>query len=959
MPDMPTLAPPRQTALMPRHQDTEYVILTESNDRGQKNLLDYLSLIWRHKRLFFLPLICIMPFVWFYVGTQAPSYSATATVSIEDTNPKVLPIPEVQAPDRSPNFYSTQYEILKSRAIAEDVVNKLQLDAVPPAQALTVEVPAFHTLKDFPGRVWQAVMAMVAPSAHDAPVPAATPEAAAEAAADQRRQRAVGRLLKGLTIEPRKGTKLVDIILVGDDPVKVALQVNTIAATYAGQNLEKRLEASRKASIWLQKEAENLRIKIADGERKLQTLKEDKRLVTSEVSNASSTELNGLGALNVSFMDKRRERLALRAELDELRKFLTAPDLSQGAQYPSLLNNATISSLRTRYINMQVQHTELAKKFMDKHPKMVSLSTEMAEVRKAITDEVKRVITSLENQYNTLTAQENNLQQLLNTQKNTVIRSEKDLMAYETLRRDLDVHKAMYLEISKRFAETTLTTALETNNVTVVEKALSGSLVPSKAPLQLFLGFVLSLVGGGALALLAEVLDKRFKNVAEVEQSLALPFLGFIPHYDLFRRRFPALITLQKPWSDAAESYRTLRTWIQLVKPSVQSVLITSAAAGEGKSTTAANLAVSFAQLGQRVLLVDADLRKPSLPRIFGGSTKYGLTDVLVNGMEWQEVIHETPMDNLKVLFAGTCHLNPAELLNMARLHHLLEHWKSCFDRIIIDSPVVLSIPDVMILAPEIDGVLLVHAQEHSTRTKAIEAKRLLERARARMLGVIFNNVDVKDMQYYASYKDSSRYGGPNILGNATEYMTEHAVAPAIEAQATNISTSQKPSVPVSTPAAPIPLVVQRDGRSHGIHITLHTVTLCHNIGTQYAARGRVFLIIDLEITNDGTFGHLFDPMLAALNVREETDYGHALASLIPISGARDDTATLHAARSLNYYDPALTAQVNGFASVVDIATDHTSRGLLVYNVLEAHVSYAFVYTNTPVVLDIPFTIPT
>ena len=189
--------------------------------------------------------------------------------------------------------------------------------------------------------------------------------------------------------------------------------------------------------------------------------------------------------------------------------------------------------------------------------------------------------------------------------------------------------------------------------------------------------------------MLAEGLDKRFKNVAEVEQALALPFLGFIPRHALPKHRPPALITLQKPWSAAAEAYHTVRTWIQLAQPPVRSLLVTSACAREGKSTTAANLAVSFAQLGRHVLLVDADLRHPSLHRIFGDIQGQGLTDVLVRGVEWHSVVHEAPMDNLKILFAGACPLNPTELLSMARLKHLLEHWKTCFDLVIFDSPVV------------------------------------------------------------------------------------------------------------------------------------------------------------------------------------------------------------------------------------------------------------------------------
>lgn len=951
MADVQTLSPPQYPpSLTPRRQEVEYVVLAETDDTAQSSLQDYLHLFWRRKWLFLLPAMCIMPWIVLCLITRPSLYSATATVLIEDTSPKVLAIPEVLGPERGQDFYTTQYEIIKSRAIAEEAVEKLQLYTPKPPKNTSPTMATLKAIRAFPGRVWQVVLTSITPR-DDADDEAPLSESAL---VNRQRQQAIRRLQSALKVEARKGidkanTKLVDITVQSEDPNQAVRQANAVATAYVRQNLDKRLQASRKAAVWLNKEEDTLRDKIAQGERQLQTLKEDKRIVGNDTTNTQTADLQGLGSLNLSYLEKRRERLALRAELDELRKFLATPDLTQSAKYPTLLNNSAISGLRARYTDLQIQATELGKKFMDKHPKMVALAEQIAEVRKATTGEVQRVIASLENQYNALMTQENELKQIFNTQKSTVIQSEKDLTEYGALRRDLDIHKAMHQEISKRLAETTITAALETNNLSIAEDALEGQPVSSGAIKYLLIGLVFSFGCGGGLASLAEMLDKRFKNVADVEQALALPFLGFIPYHVLPKRRPPTLITLQKPWSAAAEAYHTVRTWLQLAQPPVRSLLVTSACASEGKSTTAANLAVSSAQLGRHVLLVEADLRHPTLSRVFGDVQGPGLTDVLVHGAEWRSVVHEAPMENLKILFAGACPLNPTELLSMARLKALIEEWKACFDLVIFDSPIVLSIPDVVILAPIMDGVLLVYSQERSTRAMAVETKRLLDRAGAKFLGMVCNNIRPKEERYYSSHYYGTKSNvavTPERLPQGAEY--RDVVMPAIEV---------RPTVTMSSASEPVSVVIGTEEQSDGVHITLHTVTPYRHIGAQHATAGTVFLSVDMEITNHSAFGHLFDPTQTALTTREGTDYGRALASFIPIYGANDDAEMLQATPMLKHYDVTLTAQVGGLATVVEIAADQTRRGSIVYHISEASGSYAFVYNNPPIALTIPFTL--
>jgi hypothetical protein len=230
----------------------------------------------------------------------------------------------------------------------------------------------------------------------------------------------------------------------------------------------------------------------------------------------------------------------------------------------------------------------------------------------------------------------------------------------------------------------------------------------------------------------------------------------------------------------------------------------------------------------------------------------------------------------------------------------------------------------------------------------ATETKRLLERAGAKLLGIIFNNVRPRDEHYYSSEYYGSKNKTAVIPGRLQQGIEERGAVPAIEVRPTVIEP------PVSEPVA---VVVGREEQSEGVHITLHTVTLHRRIGAQPATPGTVFLLVDVEITNQGAFGHLFDPTQTALSTREGTDYGRALASFIPIHGANDDAEMLQATWALRHYEAALTAQVGGFAAVVEVAADQTRRGSLVYHVPEASGSYVFVYSNPPIALTIPFTL--
>ncbi len=748
---MHNLPIPPQDGRVGRPQDVEYVLVPEAVDGHEWGLRDYLKIIQKRKWFVILSVCLIVPFVALNLAVQKPVYQATATVLIEKANPKILSIEEVLTPESSPDFYHTQYEIIKSRGIAEQVVDALQLHRKVPEEEPRL-AQTMNAIKALPAELFYKAWNTVKTALRESGLPVENPTAgvAEPDSLAVRRQRAITKLQLSLQVEPRRDTQLVDIVLQGHNREDVAQQVNMVAEAYVRQNLENKLEASRKAIVWLKREARMLKEKIHNAELALQDFKKKKDIIdlSDSASNESqSIAVKRLDLLHTSYAEASNARQVLQVRLEALNQLLTK-SLDDVIDDVNLFTNSLLDSLKSRYVSLRIQQDLLSEKYKEKHPKVVQIKAEIENVKEMILREVRKEIAKVKEEYALSLKNEQLIESELNRQQGSVMALNNDIMRYSELKRDLEVDKELYLAVSKRLAETTLTEALETNNIKVVERALvPRKPVPAGRLKKLMLSLAMAVGLGVGLALLVERLDRRFGSVDAAEQALGIPFLGFIPHFNARRNR---PIALYEPGSLAAEAYRTLRTWIQLSKETpIKTLLITSATAGEGKSTTAANLAISFAQLGRLVAVVDADLRRPAAHRIFNVTHDRGLRDVLTEGAAWEPLLQETALENLKVLPTGGIPPNPAELLSTTRMQELLKGLKEAFDLVIVDAPVVLTIPDVAILTPAMEGMLLVHHPGKGDKQPVLEAKKILDRAGAPLLGVIFNNVRPKEQKYY------------------------------------------------------------------------------------------------------------------------------------------------------------------------------------------------------------------
>jgi capsular exopolysaccharide synthesis family protein len=404
------------------------------------------------------------------------------------------------------------------------------------------------------------------------------------------------------------------------------------------------------------------------------------------------------------------------------------------------------------------------------------------------------MIRSTKLEYNALRTKELALEKEINKKKEEAIRFDDDMMTYNILKRDVDSYRRFYSDASQRLQEIKLTQAQTTSNIKIVEKA-SVPLQPlsSRNTMKMALSVIIGCSIGIGFAFIRDYFDTNLKDIDEVERYLQIPCLSVIPsvppgldpsaayssslwtrHESLASgangRSWPSTLfrgttsdrrgdrslihhhitTLQHKGGTILEAYNVLRTRLQSSSPDIKTVLVTSAVPSEGRSTTTVLLGMAFARLGRKVLLVDTDLRQPSLHGRFRVQNNAGLIDILAQGHEWQQVIQDTALAYLQILPAGAGpHGYPSDVLSLATMQKLVEHLRHAFDLVIFDAPSMLALPDAEILAPVMDGVLLVHSPGKCAKEDVLEATRLVQRAGGSILGIVINNVSQKEQKYY------------------------------------------------------------------------------------------------------------------------------------------------------------------------------------------------------------------
>jgi polysaccharide biosynthesis transport protein len=750
--------------------------LAVSEPESELDIAEYLGMVRRHWKLAAVTCLVGLAAGSIHYAVTPKEYMATAVLQIERRN--LTPLGSAQNPWLenywNMEFYPTQYELLQSRGLAEKVVRNLEL----------MEDPQFN-----PGAAAGRDGGSAATAEDD--------EAMLGALADG--------LRGGLSVEPVRNTQLVRLSYRSSSPDRAAKVANAFAEAFIDMGVEDRYTTAGKASSFLASQIETLKAEIQDREAQLQAFNRRSDIVTLEPG--SNPVLQRLETLNVGYMESKKYRIEKESAYNEL---LASPREAVADS----LSAGLVSDMRADLLRLEREYETKLKTYKPEFPDMVALKAQIETQRKNLAKLVEETFDKARNTaqaaYQTAVRQEASLKGELEDLKSEAIDQSSAAVEYTNLRVEVETRRDLLDELLRKQSETEVAVRLQDtreSNVRIIDQALlpGGPFRPSLRK-DLTYGLLLGLLAGFATAFLIEFLDRTVKSAEEVERRLGLPALAVIHDINEAGKTYgyssygygaevegaapaeagarvrparaakkaawlekkaasPAaasqieLVPHDRPRTLVSEAYRSLRTALLLSSArELKIVAVTSAMAGEGKTATAANLAVVLAQLGRKVLLVDCDLRKPRLHQVFRVSNRFGLVNQLTSNADPESVFLPTEVPNLWMTPSGPIPPNPSELLSSDRMRDWLKTARATFDYVVVDTPPALAVTDATIVGMLADGVVLTLRSGKVTRDEARHCRDRLRKAGIKLLGAVLNRHRPlqgslgKRYAYYESY---------------------------------------------------------------------------------------------------------------------------------------------------------------------------------------------------------------
>jgi capsular exopolysaccharide synthesis family protein len=651
---------------------------------------------------------------------MTPVYTAKATLQIDREAARVFNADDVTPREvlQGEEFFQTQYGLLRSRSLAERVIESLGLASSDAAlQAIGIEPPP------------------------------ATGTAAQQAA--RRRASVLSALQGNLAVSPVRGSRLVTVEYDNPDPVVAANIANGFAENFIQANLDRKFESSKYAREFLEERIAQTKDRLEAAERQLVAYAANQQIISisepgesgANSGSTSSLTSNNLVALNGALARARAARVAAEEKWRSARsaELMTLPDV---------LQNPTIQRLTEQRAVLNAEYQQKLSVYQPDYPEMVRLKAQIDEAEGQIQTIASNIRSSVRSQYEIAANEERSLQAQVTGLTGDVLDLRDRSVQYNILQRELDTTRTLYEGLLQRYKEVGVTGGVTANNISIVDSA-----TPPRAPsspnlmLNIALAALLGLGLGGLAALVLEVLDESIATPDDAESKLGISVLGVVPLLAKGETPADALSDIRSGFSEA---YYSLRSALQFSTPdgAPRSLMVASARPAEGKSTTAYAVALNLARVGKRVLLVDGDLRNPSMHRIIGVENERGMSNVLSGSADVASVVQRTQQENLLFIPCGPLPPNPAELWGGDRLHQFLAETRKTFDHVVFDAPPVLGFADAPMLAGAVNGIIFVLESRSTRRGQARGALRRLQVGRAHLLGGVLTKFSTKSTAY-------------------------------------------------------------------------------------------------------------------------------------------------------------------------------------------------------------------
>jgi capsular exopolysaccharide synthesis family protein len=687
-------------------------------------------------------LVLVVAFTALFSFLAVPQYRATTTIQIERKAPDALSFGEVTSSDYYDyqDFYQTQYKVLQSRSVLRLAAERLDLP----------NRPEYASRKGSPlSRLYDWGMDVLGFSDRSPKDPW---------------RRAVNFMVKGLTVEPVRNSKLVKLSFVDRDKQLCTDAANAVAEAYEQFNTDTRFTTSSQAREFLTKQVARLQSEIASEERRLQDYGTEKEILALSNGTQDISE-KALGDMNSKYVDA-RGRLALAQARFEATARGSADSL------PEVLQSPLIADLKKQYAEIERRHSQMAERFKPDWPPLQQLQEEMDRAKERLGIETEAIANQVRSvakaDYAKIKDEVEFLGSQVTSQKEEVQRVGRDAIEYASLKAGIETKRKILTDLLTRQSDNETTRALKdspASNMRVVDRAEAPrSAFKPDIFLNLLLSIVFGLGLGAGAALLLNYLDNTVKNELDIQRYAAVPALGFIPLYQPLR-----VVGAEEPASTSqyaadvachadnhssfAEAFKSLRTAFLMASPerAPRHIVITSCEALEGKSTVATNLAIALTQLGRRIVIVDADLRRPRLHKVLGIPNDQGLSSFLSGNADVTEILQESSIPNLLVVTSGPLPPNPSELLASKALDTFLERLdeQGAFDHVFFDSPPLLQMADAVLLANRMDATILVTREGRTTHQALSSGAKRLRQSHARILGAVLNAVVERFGNYY------------------------------------------------------------------------------------------------------------------------------------------------------------------------------------------------------------------